>query len=187
MQAQSVVRDQGGAGLVFTLAVLLLVAMAGQAALAVMAHEAKATATSVDSLTAFQVAEAGLERATFELVRDPDWSDRRGATALLDRAGGGWSGLCLDPGADGVCARAADAVPFPQDGLLGSFRVRLRVWPGEGCGPEGCLCVWSTGTARSATRRVESVLTRASPQERVRVVSWREVLGEHEADSCRRE
>ncbi len=187
MWAQSAVHDEGGAGLVFTLAVLLLVAMAGQAALAVLAHEAKATATAADSLTAFQVAEAGLERAAFELARDPDWTDRRGATAVLDRAGGGWSPLCMDPRADGGCTRPADSVPFPSSAPLGTFRVRLRLWWGAGCGLEGCLCVWSTGTARAATRRVESVLTRPSPDDRVRVVSWREVLGEHDSDPCRRE
>jgi hypothetical protein len=179
-------RRQEGAGLVFALAVMLLAALAAQAALAVLAYEAKASSTARESAAAFQVAEAGLERAAFELARDPDWADLRGATALLDPSGAQWRPLCLDPDSGGACTLAAEATAFPAADPLGTFTVQLKLRTGPECGPDGCVCVRSTGRARSAARRVEAVLTRARAGEPVRLVGWREVLGEHDPMGCGR-
>ncbi|MDR7400013.1 MAG: hypothetical protein QN144_12000 [Armatimonadota bacterium] len=176
--------EETGAGLVFALVVMLLVAIAAQAALAVLAYEAKAAATARDAVAAFQVAEAGFERAVFELARDPDWTDRRGATSLLGVGGSGWALLCLNPGADGACTQPADFTAFPATHPLGTFVVSLKARAGPECGEEGCVCVRSTGRAGIATRRVEGVLARDRPGQPVRVVGWREVLAEHDPMSC---
>jgi len=178
------VRSEQGAALVFALAVMLLVALAAQAALAVLAYEARAAATGKDATAAFQLAEAGLERAVFELRRDPDWTDRGAATAATDPLRTGWAPVCLDPGADGSCASPADSVPFPAADPLGRFTVRVKRRVGPECGPEGCLCLRSTGVAANAVRRVEAVLTRAERAGPVRVVAWREVLAEHDPMAC---
>lgn len=184
MAVRGLAGDQTGAGLVFALAVLLLVAMASQAALAVVAYELKATAQFRDASRAFQVAEAGAERAVFELGRDPDWTDRAGATALVGQAENGWAPLCLDPGSEGHCSSPSASVPFPTAEPLGNFTVLVKRGLGPQCGPEGCLCVRSTGSAGAAVRRVEVGLTREQPDKPVKVVSWREVLGEYGAGPC---
>lgn len=177
-------REETGAGLVFALVVMLLVAIAAQAALAVLAYEAKAAATARDAVAAFQVAEAGFERAVFELARDRDWTDRRGATALLGVGGSGWAPLCLDPGSDGACTQPADSTSFPAADPLGAFSVSLKARAAPECGEEGCVCVRSTGRAGTATRRVEGVLARAAPGDSVQVLGWREVLAEHDPMRC---
>lgn len=176
--------DQTGAGLVFALAVMLVVAVTCQAALAVVAYELRATAQFRDASWAFQVAEAGAERAMFELRRDPDWTDQAGATAIVGQAEDGWAPLCLDPDSEGHCSNPSVSVPFPAAEPLGTFTVLVKPGLGSQCGPEGCLCVRSTGSAGPAVRRVEVALTRAEPGKPVKVVSWREVLGEHGAGPC---
>ncbi len=184
MKEQGMLCDQRGAGLVFALAVVLLVAMAAQAALAVVAFELKAAGNTRDSSWAFQLAEAGAERAVFELSRDPDWTDLGGATALLDQAEDGWAPVCLDPASWRTCPTPATSVPFPSGEPLGSFQVLWKPRPGPECGPEGCVCVRSTGTAGSATRRVEVVLARTGPGIAVRTMDWREVLAELPTRAC---
>ncbi|MCS7236429.1 MAG: hypothetical protein RMM30_10715 [Armatimonadota bacterium] len=186
MGVRKVPWGQEGAALVFALAVLLLVALAAHAALAVLAYEARASATARESAAAFQVAEAGLERATFELARDPDWRDARGATALADPSGVEWRPLCLDPGSDGACRVSAESVAFLAGDPLGNFTVRMKLRAGTECGEEGCVCVRSTGQARGAVRRVEAVVSRDRAGEPVRVVAWREVLAEHDPMRCGR-
>ncbi len=184
MGARQVLSEQAGVGLVFALAVMLLVAVAAQAALAVVVYELKATAQSRDASWALQVAEAGAERVVFELRRDPDWTDSAGATALLGQAEDGWVPLCLSAGSEGACPSPTVSVPFPATEPLGTFTVLMKPGAGQECGPEGCLCVRSTGSAGTAVRRVEVGLARAEPGKPVRVVSWREVLGEHAAGPC---
>lgn len=176
--------NQRGAALVFALAVMLLVAVAAQAALAVLVHEVRASATYREAAAAFQLAEAGLERAIFELGRDPDWADPAGATALLHPASPAWAPLCLDPGADGRCTAPAEDVAFPATAPLGRFGVRLKLRTGAECGREGCVCVRSTGLAGGAARRVEAVVTRAEPGSPVRLLAWREVVAEHDPMGC---
>ncbi len=184
MKGARVLGEQAGAGLVFALVVMLLVAIAAQAALAVLAYEARAAATARDAVAAFQVAEAGFERAVFELARDPDWTDRRGATALLGVGGTGWAPLCLDPGSDGSCTQPADSTSFPAANPFGTFAVSLKARAGSECGEEGCVCIRSTGRAGSAARRVEGILARAAPGEPVRVLGWREVVAEYDSMRC---
>ena len=183
MGMSSMPRSEGGAALVFALAVMLLVALGTQAALAVLAYEAQATAAGRNSLGAFQLAEAGLERAIFELRRDPDWSDRKGATALV-RPGAGWVLLCLDPASDEACTELAERTPFPSSDPVGRYTVRIRQRRGEECGGEGCVCVRSTGEAAGTMRRVEGVLTRPERGGGIRVLAWREVLVEHDPLGC---
>jgi hypothetical protein len=186
MNGRGILCDQRGAGLVFALAVVLLVAMAAQAALAVLAFELKAAGNTRDASWAFQVAEAGAERAVFELSRDADWTDQAGATALLGQAEDGWAPVCLDPDSRGTCPTPATSVLFPAGEPVGSFQVVWRPRTGPECGPEGCVCVRSTGNAGSAARRVEVVLARAGTGAPVRTVYWREVLGELTTAVCGR-
>ena len=184
MNGRGILCDQRGAGLVFALAVVLLVAMAAQAALVVLAFELKAASNARDSSWAFQLAEAGAERAVFELSRDPDWTDQGGATALVAQVQDGWAPVCLDPDSRGTCPTPATAVLFPAGEPLGSFEVLWRAWTGPECGPEGCVCLRSTGTAGAAARRVEVVLARAGPGTPVRTLDWREVLAELGTGAC---
>ncbi len=177
------VSDEHGAALLFTVALMLVATVAVQAVLAVVAHEARAGATFRDSIWAFYVSEAGLERAVFELGRDSDWADRKGATALLGTATSE-AVLCLDPAAEGTCPEPAASVPFPDREPLGRFTVRLATHETSRCTGASCLCVWAAGQAGRAVRTVEAVLTRDGPEAPVRMVGWREVV-ERSRGPCR--
>ncbi len=177
------VRSEGGAALLFTVVVALLMTLAAHAVVAIVLHEGRASAIFRDSLSAFQVAEAALERAVFELRRDGNWQDDQGATALLG-AEGGEALLCLDPDARGICSMPAESVPFPAQEPLGTFTVRVVVPPSPRCPGPSCVCVWAVGHAGRAVRRIEAVLAREGPQAPVRLVGWREVV-EQSRGPCR--
>lgn len=177
------VADERGAALLFTVAVTLLVTLAVYAIVAVVVHEGRAGAAFRDSVLAFLVADAGLERAVFELRRDPNWADGQGATALLSAAGAAGP-LCLDPQARGACPLPAESVPFPAQESLGTFTVRVAPHGDPRCLGPACVCVRSIGQAGGAVRRVEAVLTREGPEAPVRVVGWREVV-EQPRGPCR--
>ncbi len=165
---RALVRGESGVAMALTLMTLVVLWTISAALLAVVRHEYRSAALALEASRALWLAESGLERAVFELGRDPDWTDAHGATALLDPSGG-WALLCLDPEAEAGCRSPAEEVAFPADRPLGWITVRLRP---ASC--PGCVEVQSTGRMHGAVRSVTALLRREG--ERIRVVAWREEL-----------
>ncbi|MDR7415142.1 MAG: hypothetical protein QN200_01590 [Armatimonadota bacterium] len=159
---------ESGVAMALTLMTLVVLWTISASLVAVVRNEYRDALLALQAQQALWLAEAGLERAVFELGRDPDWTDAGGATSLRD-PGGGWMPLCLDPEARGGCEAVAEGVEFPADEPLGRIAVRWR--PG-GC--EACVEVRAVGRVREATRSVVALLLRE--EGRIRVSRWREEL-----------
>ncbi|MDR5708462.1 MAG: hypothetical protein QN172_07710 [Armatimonadota bacterium] len=168
MRVRALMRGESGVAMALTLMTLVVLWTISASLVAVVRNEYRSALLALDAQQALWLAEAGLERAIFELGRDADWTDARGATALQDPAGG-WMPLCLDPGAEGGCGAAADALEFPAEEPLGRITVR---WRSGGCG--ACVEVRAVGRVRGAARSVVALLRREA--EGIRVVGWREEL-----------
>ncbi len=165
---RAVVRGESGVAMALTLMTLVVLWTVSAALVAVVRHEYRSAALALEAQQALWLAESGVERAAFELGRDPDWTDARGATALLNPSGG-WALLCLDPEAEVGCRAPAEEVAFPADGPSGRITVR---WRPASC--SGCVEVQAWGRTQKAVRSVTALLRREA--EGVRVVAWREEL-----------
>jgi hypothetical protein len=168
MRVRAWVHGESGVAMALTLMTLMVLWTISASLVAVVRNEHRDALLALQAQQALWLAEAGVERAAFELERDPDWTDGQGATALQDPAGG-WMPLCLDPGARGGCGAVAEALRFPADEPLGQITVRWR--PG-GC--DACVEVRAVGRVRAATRSVVALLQREGG--RIRVSRWREEL-----------
>lgn len=162
--------DESGVAMAMTLMTVVVLVTLSAGLVAVARNELHSASVSAASRTALALAEAGLERALFELRRDPDWSDAEGATAL--RTDGGEFPLCLDPTARGGCGAPARDLPFPAEEPLGQMTVELGPADEPRCA--GCLVVRATGKLVRASRRIAVVVQRVEGA--VRVVLWREEL-----------
>ncbi|MCS7173046.1 MAG: hypothetical protein N0A24_06575 [Armatimonadetes bacterium] len=168
MRVGAWVRGESGIAMALTLMTLMVLWTISAALVAVVQNEYRSALLALHAQQALWLAEAGLERAVFELGRDADWTDTRGATALQDPAGG-WAPLCLDPEAEGRCGAPAEDLPAPADEPLGWMAVQ---WRSGSCG--ACVEVRAVGRVRRAVRSVVALLRREA--EGIRVVGWREDL-----------
>jgi hypothetical protein len=162
--------DESGVAMALTLMTIVVLVTISAGLVAVARNEVHSARLGEASRTALALAEAGVERALFELRRDPDWSDAEGATAL--RTDTGEFPLCLDPTARGGCGAPARDLPFPAEEPLGWVTVELRTSGEPGC--EGCLALRATARAAHASRRIEVVVRRDGGA--VWIVRWREEL-----------
>ncbi len=164
------VADESGVAMAFTLMTIVVLLTISAGLVAVALNEVHTAYLGEASRMAFALAEASLERALFELRRDPDWSDAEGATAL--RRDPGAFPLCLDPEALSGCSAPAQDMPFPAEEPLGRVTVELLTWGEPGC--QGCLKVRATARVAHASRRIEAVVRRDG--QAVRIVRWQEEL-----------
>jgi len=164
------VADESGVAMALTLMTIVVLLTISAGLVAVARNEVRTARLGEASRIAFALAEASLERALFELRRDPDWSDAEGATAL--RTDAGEFPLCLLPTARGGCSAPAQDVPFPAEEPLGRVTVELLTWGEPGC--EGCLGVRATAQVAHASRRIEAVVRRDG--QALRIVRWQEEM-----------
>ncbi|MCL6554071.1 MAG: hypothetical protein K6W08_13255 [Firmicutes bacterium] len=166
----------GEAGLALALVLLTInvILIVTATLVAIALNEYQAAAGGERSRQAFQLAEAGLEKAIYELKRDPDWTDSgaaAGATKNLTAARQ-WRPL-WDGSAD-----LRDAA-FPAGAPIGTVTVELcrddDFSDGTGCpgvpapAVPGCtssVCIWVRATGRIAglaSRQIEFLLGQISP------------------------
>lgn len=148
-------KDESGMAMAITLATIILNLIISGTLVALALNEYHTAALGEKSRQAFQLADAAVEKAVFELQRDPEWDDGAGATA--DHTPGDtttWYRLYDDAG-------YVDNVNFPLASPLGQISVRLRAAAsGEvpGCNSETCIWIRGTGRVKSASRRIEVLL-----------------------------
>lgn len=160
-------RQEAGVAMALVLVVTLLVSLVSATLVALAMQEYQTAATAHSSRQAFQAAEAAVEKAIFELKRDPDWDDSAAATRNLP-ASGMWRPLW-----DG----AADVVDrdFPAGAPVGRITVEVCRYDGStycpgtvnpvvaSCTPATCIWIRATGRVASASRRIEVLLGRIGP------------------------
>ncbi|MDR7482739.1 MAG: hypothetical protein QN203_09555 [Armatimonadota bacterium] len=172
----SVRRSPGEAGLALALVLLTInvILIVTATLVAIALNEYQAAASGERSRQAFQLAEAGLEKAIYELKRDLDWTDS-GASAAATRNLNDpreWAPLW-----DGS-ANLVDT-PFPAGATIGEITVELcrddnfgdgNGCPGvpaptvAGCTPNACIWVRATGRIPGlAARQIEFLLSQMAP------------------------
>jgi hypothetical protein len=140
-----------------TLVTIFLMVVVSGTLVALATNEYQAAQAGQESRQAFQVTEAAIEKAMFELGRDGDWDDSSGATRF--REPGKW--YPLYDGSDSV----VDA-PFPSSSPLGRITVELRgasSSDADGCSAQACIWVRATGRVGKASRRIEVLLGKIFP------------------------
>lgn len=147
--------DESGAALAATLATIILNLIVSATLVTLALNEYQTASVAEQSRQAFQLADAAVAKAVFELQRDQDWDDAAGATA--DHTPGDttlWYRLY-----DG--AAYVDNTNFPSASPLGQITVRMRAPAGgevPGCNSETCVWIRGTGRVRNASRRIEVLL-----------------------------
>lgn len=153
-------RDTSGVALAMTVAVVLLILTVSATLYAAVLNEYQTAVVAEESRQALQIAEAGVEKAIFELKRDLDWSDS--AAATQEHTPGDtttWYRLW-----DG--AAYVDAINYPGAAPLGAISVHLRGAASAdypGCNAETCVWVRATGRVRSAARRITVLMGKLLP------------------------
>lgn len=153
-------RDESGVALGLALVTISLMVVVSGTLVALAMNEYQTAQAGQESRQAFQVTEAAIEKAMFELARDGDWGDSSGATQFHtpgDTAT--WYSLY-----DG--SAAVVNAPFPSSSPLGQITVQLREassGDANGCSPQACIWLRATGRVAKASRRIEVLLGKMFP------------------------
>lgn len=153
-------RDESGVALFVTLVTIFLMVVVSGTLVALAMNEYQTAQVSQESRQAFQVTEAAVGKAMFELGRDGNWDDSSGATQF-HTPGDTTTWYALDDGSAAVVN-----APFPASSPLGQITVQLRGASSAdamGCSPEACIWLRATGRVAKASRRIEVLLGKMFP------------------------
>jgi len=153
-------RDESGVALAVTLVTIFLMVVVSGTLVALAMNEYQTAQVSQESRQAFQVTEAAVGKAMFELGRDGNWDDSSGATQF-HTPGDTTTWYDLYDGSAAVVN-----APFPASSPLGQITVQLRGASSAdalGCSPEACIWLRATGRVAKASRRIEVLFGKIFP------------------------
>jgi len=171
MRFRQSVASEAGVALALTLAFVLVGTIIAGTLVASALNEYQSARLSERSRQTFQITEAGVEKAIFEVRRDPDWDDNVGATAHPSHVSGDtttWYPLSDDPTATTASPSTVYVVnrSFPSSAALGQITVELRgasSGDAAGCAPESCIVIRGTGRISGTSRRIEVLVAKLGP------------------------